>query len=98
VTTYSSEILADFDKYDGKEVILAGRLMGKRIMGKASFAELKDAEGRIQIYVARDDISTDEEKTMYNVVFKKLDIGDFMGFVERFSERRWVKSLFIFMA
>jgi lysyl-tRNA synthetase class 2 len=79
-TAYSSEILADFDKYEGKEVILAGRLMGKRIMGKASFAELKDAEGRIQIYVARDDISDDEEKTMYNIVFKKLlDIGDFIG-------------------
>ena len=79
-TTYSSEILADFEKYEGKEVVLAGRLMGKRIMGKASFAELKDAEGRIQIYVSRDDISTDEEKTMYNVVFKKLlDIGDFIG-------------------
>ena len=79
-TAYSSEILADFEKFDGKEVILAGRLMGKRIMGKASFAELKDAEGRIQIYVSRDDISTDEEKTMYNVVFKKLlDIGDFIG-------------------
>ena len=79
-TAYSSEILADFDKFDGKEVILAGRLMGKRIMGKASFAELKDAEGRIQIYVSRDDISDDEEKTMYNVVFKKLlDIGDFIG-------------------
>ncbi len=79
-TAYSSEILADFEKYEGKEVILAGRLMGKRIMGKASFAELKDAEGRIQVYVSRDDISTDEEKTMYNVVFKKLlDIGDFIG-------------------
>jgi lysyl-tRNA synthetase class 2 len=79
-TTYSSEILANFEKYEGKEVVLAGRLMGKRIMGKASFAELKDAEGRIQIYVSRDDISTDEEKTMYNVVFKKLlDIGDFIG-------------------
>ena len=79
-TAYSSEILADFEKYDGKEVVLAGRLMGKRIMGKASFAELKDAEGRIQVYVSRDDISTDEEKTMYNVVFKKLlDIGDFVG-------------------
>jgi lysyl-tRNA synthetase class 2 len=79
-------------------VILAGRLMGKRIMGKASFAELKDAEGRIQIYVARDDISTDEEKTMYNVVFKKLlDIGDFIGVRGTVSERR-VKSLFIFMA
>jgi len=79
-TAYSSEILADFEKYEGKEVVLAGRLMGKRIMGKASFAELKDAEGRIQIYVSRDDISTDEGKTMYNVVFKKLlDIGDFIG-------------------
>ena len=79
-TAYSSEILADFDKFEGKEVVLAGRLMGKRIMGKASFAELKDAEGRIQVYVSRDDISTDEEKTMYNVVFKKLlDIGDFIG-------------------
>jgi lysyl-tRNA synthetase class 2 len=79
-TAYSSEILADFEKFEGKEVVLAGRLMGKRIMGKASFAELKDAEGRIQIYVSRDDISTDEEKTMYNIVFKKLlDIGDFIG-------------------
>ncbi len=79
-TAYSSEILADFEKFEGKEVVLAGRLMGKRIMGKASFAELKDAEGRIQVYVSRDDISTDEEKTMYNVVFKKLlDIGDFIG-------------------
>jgi lysyl-tRNA synthetase class 2 len=79
-TAYSSEILANFEKYEGKEVVLAGRLMGKRIMGKASFAELKDAEGRIQVYVSRDDISTDEEKTMYNVVFKKLlDIGDFIG-------------------
>ena len=79
-TAYSSEILKNFEKYDGKEVVLAGRLMGKRIMGKASFAELKDSEGRIQIYVSRDDISDDEEKTMYNVVFKKLlDIGDFIG-------------------
>ena len=79
-TAYSSEILADFEKFEGKEVVLAGRLMGKRIMGKASFAELKDAEGRIQVYVSRDDICDDEEKTMYNVVFKKLlDIGDFIG-------------------
>lgn len=79
-TAYSSEILNDFENYEGKEVVLAGRLMGKRIMGKASFAELKDAEGRIQVYVSRDDISDDEEKTMYNVVFKKLlDIGDFIG-------------------
>lgn len=79
-TAYSKEILENFEKYDGKEVVLAGRLMGKRIMGKASFAELKDSEGRIQVYVSRDDISNDEEKTMYNVVFKKLlDIGDFIG-------------------
>ena len=79
-TAFSNEILTDFEKFDGKEVVLAGRLMGKRIMGKASFAELKDSEGRIQIYISRDDISNDEEKTMYNVVFKKLlDIGDFIG-------------------
>ena len=79
-TAYSSEILSDFEKFEGKEVVIAGRLMGKRIMGKASFAELKDSEGRIQIYVSRDDISNDDEKTMYNVVFKKLlDIGDFIG-------------------
>ena len=79
-TVYSKEILENFEQYEGKEVVLAGRLMGKRIMGKASFAELKDAEGRIQIYVSRDDISNDEEKTMYNVVFKNLlDIGDFIG-------------------
>jgi lysyl-tRNA synthetase, class II len=80
VTSNSKEILANFEKFEGKEVVLAGRLMGKRIMGKASFAELKDAEGRIQVYISRDDISEDEEKTMYNVVFKKLlDIGDFIG-------------------
>jgi lysyl-tRNA synthetase, class II len=80
VTATSTEILNNFEQFEGKEVVLAGRLMGKRIMGKASFAELKDAEGRIQIYVARDDISQDEERVMYNVVFKKLlDIGDFIG-------------------
>ncbi|WP_298221088.1 lysine--tRNA ligase [Flavobacterium sp.] len=79
-TAYSKDILDNFEQYEGKEVVLAGRLMGKRIMGKASFAELKDSEGRIQVYVSRDDISDDEEKTMYNVVFKKLlDIGDFIG-------------------
>ena len=79
-TALSNEILANFEKFEGKEVVLAGRLMGKRIMGKASFAELKDSEGRIQIYISRDDISNDEEKTMYNIVFKKLlDIGDFIG-------------------
>ncbi len=65
---------------DFKEVILAGRLMMKRIMGKASFAELQDNSGRIQIYVNRDEICPQEDKTMYNTVFKKLlDIGDFIG-------------------
>jgi lysyl-tRNA synthetase class 2 len=79
-TAHSKDILDNFEAFEGKEVVLAGRLMGKRIMGKASFAELKDAEGRIQVYVSRDDISIDDEKTMYNVVFKKLlDIGDFIG-------------------
>ena len=79
-TAYSSEILENYEKFEGKEVVLAGRLMGTRIMGKASFAELKDSEGRIQVYVSRDDISDDEEKTMYNIVFRKLlDIGDFIG-------------------
>ena len=79
-TAYSTEILENFEKFDGKEVVLAGRLMGKRIMGKASFAELKDSQGRIQVYISRDDVSDDEEKTMYNVIFKKLlDIGDFIG-------------------
>ena len=79
-TAYSTEILENFEKFDGKEVVLAGRMMSRRIMGKASFAELKDSEGRIQVYVSRDDVSNDEEKTMYNVVFKKLlDIGDFIG-------------------
>lgn len=65
---------------DGKEVILAGRLMSKRIMGKASFAELKDATGRMQIYINRDEICEGENKTIYNEVFKKLlDRGDFIG-------------------
>ncbi|RZJ34344.1 MAG: lysine--tRNA ligase [Flavobacterium sp.] len=80
VTATSSEIQADFDSFDGREVTLAGRMMSRRIMGKASFAELKDSAGRIQVYISRDDISDDDEKVMYNVVFKKLlDIGDFIG-------------------
>jgi lysyl-tRNA synthetase, class II len=79
-TTHSKNIIENFEQFEGTEVILAGRLMQKRIMGTASFAELKDAEGRIQVYISRDDVSQDEEKTMYNIVFKKLlDIGDFIG-------------------
>jgi len=78
VNTQSKEVKDNFQ--EGKEVVLAGRLMSKRIMGKASFAELKDASGRIQIYINRDEICVGEDKTLYNEVFKKLlDIGDFIG-------------------
>ena len=63
-----------------QEVVLAGRIMSRRIMGKASFAELQDASGRIQLYINRDEISPDEDKSLYNDVFKKLlDIGDVVG-------------------
>jgi lysyl-tRNA synthetase class 2 len=63
-----------------KDVVIAGRIMSKRIMGKASFAELQDASGRIQVYVARDEICPSENKALYNDVFKRLlDIGDFIG-------------------
>ena len=81
VTALSDIIKSDFkDDAPRWEVTIAGRIMSRRIMGKASFVELQDSVGRIQLYITRDDISTDEEKTMYNVVFKKLlDIGDFIG-------------------
>jgi len=65
---------------ESKQVVIAGRLMSRRIQGKASFAELQDAEGRIQVYFNRDEICTGEDKTLYNDVYKKLlDIGDFIG-------------------
>ena len=80
VTAMTAQVLADFDAFEGREVVLAGRMMSRRIMGKASFAELKDSEGRIQVYISRDDISSDAESTQYNTVFRKLlDIGDFIG-------------------
>lgn len=72
----------EFDELAGRQfqVQIAGRIMSKRIMGNASFAELQDSSGRIQIYLRRDDLCPDEDKTLYNVVFKKmLDIGDFIG-------------------
>ena len=78
VNATSKEIKKNYE--EGKEVIIAGRFMSKRIMGKASFAEIQDAHGTIQIYVSRDDICDGEDKTMYNDVFKKyLDIGDIVG-------------------
>ena len=79
-TATIKEILANFESFEGKEVVLAGRMMSRRIMGKASFAELKDASGRMQLYINRDEISSDNEGTMYNTVFKKLlDMGDIIG-------------------
>ncbi len=80
VTATTKDILENYEKYEGKEVKLAGRIMSRRIMGKASFAELKDAYGRIQLYFNRDEICPGEDKTLYNEVFKKLlDIGDIIG-------------------
>jgi lysyl-tRNA synthetase class 2 len=82
VNTNSQEILENFsiDKGNFQDVIIAGRLMTRRIMGSASFAEIQDATGRIQIYLKRDDICPGENKDLYNTVFKKLlDIGDFIG-------------------
>ncbi len=82
VTAFSKEIKENFDKNPDqyKEVTLAGRMMSRRIMGSASFAEIQDSQGRIQVYVARDEVSPEEDKTLYNTVFKKiLSIGDFIG-------------------
>ena len=82
VTGYSKEIKENFrdDEEPKREVAVAGRIMSRRIMGKASFLELQDSEGRIQVYVSRDDICPGEDKDFYNIVFKKLlDIGDFIG-------------------
>ncbi|MEZ7886717.1 MAG: lysine--tRNA ligase [Flavobacteriales bacterium] len=78
VDTLSKQLQQDFT--EGKQVVMAGRLMSRNIMGKASFADLQDSEGRIQLYVNRDEICTGEDKTLYNDVFKKLlDLGDFIG-------------------
>ena len=81
VTGYSNEIKETFqDDAERREVSIAGRIMSRRIMGKASFVEIQDSEGRIQVYISRDDLCPGEDKDMYNVVFKKLlDIGDFIG-------------------
>ena len=78
VDAYSTELKSNFE--EGKQVCLAGRMMSQRIMGKASFAELQDSQGRIQVYFNRDEICTGEDKSLYNDVFKKLlDLGDFIG-------------------
>ena len=77
---FSTDIKADFNENDKREVCIAGRLMSRRVMGKASFAEIQDSKGRIQVYVSRDDVCPGEDKELYNTVFKRLlDIGDFIG-------------------
>ncbi len=82
VNVSTKEILENYErrKIDYKNISIAGRIMSRRIMGSASFAEIQDSTGRIQIYIRRDDICPEEDKTLYNTVFKKLlDIGDFIG-------------------
>ena len=82
VDAWSEEAKANFsdDEAEPRQVRMAGRVMSRRIMGKASFMELQDSKGRIQVYVNRDELCPDEDKTLYNEVFKKLlDIGDFVG-------------------
>ena len=79
-TATVGSIVGDFENYEGKNVVISGRMMSRRLMGKASFAELKDSTGRMQIYVNRDEIASGDDKSMYNDVFKKLlDIGDILG-------------------
>ncbi len=81
VNAYSDDIQANFsDDAEPRQVSIAGRMMNRRIMGKASFFELQDSHGRVQVYVSRDDLCPGEDKEMYNTVFKKLlDMGDFVG-------------------
>ena len=77
---FSVDIIKEFKEDEKREVVIAGRMMTRRVMGKASFVELQDSKGRIQVYVARDDICPEDNKELYNKVFKKLmDIGDFIG-------------------
>ena len=78
---FSTDIKAEFnDDAEPRQVSVAGRIMSRRVMGKASFIELQDSKGRIQVYITRDDICPDEDKEMYNTVFKRLlDLGDFIG-------------------
>ena len=77
---FSTDIKAEFKDDEDREVVIAGRMMSRRVMGKASFAELQDSKGRIQVYITRDDICPGENKDIYNNVFKRLlDIGDFIG-------------------
>ena len=77
---FSIDIINEFQDDQEREVCIAGRMMSRRVMGKASFVELQDSKGRIQVYITRDDLCPGDDKELYNTVFKKLlDIGDFIG-------------------
>ena len=91
----STDIKSNFE--EGRSVTIAGRLMSRRIQGKASFAELQDSDGRIQVYFNRDEICTGEDKTLYNEVYKKLlDIGDFVGITgELFTTKVGEKTVMV---
>ncbi len=95
VDTLTDNLKKNFE--EGKKVIMAGRIMSRRIMGKASFAELMDSSGRMQIYFNRDEMCPGEDKTMYNTVFKKLlDLGDFIGIEgETFTTQVGEKSVLV---
>lgn len=88
VTHHSVEIKDNYDELEGKEVSVAGRLMFKRVMGKASFCNVQDLQGSIQAYVARDEIGVEEYKD-----FKKMDIGDIVGIKELSLQQRQEKNL-----
>ncbi len=102
VDTMSSQIKKEY--VEGKEVVIAGRLMSRRIQGKASFAELQDSEGRIQVYFNRDEICPAEDKTLYNDIYKKLlDIGDIIGvkgslFTTQVGEKTVMVSEFVILS
>ena len=79
---FSTDIKSQFNDNETtpRNVSVAGRIMSRRVMGKASFVELQDSKGRIQVYITRDDICPEENKDLYNIVFKRLlDLGDFIG-------------------
>ena len=104
VNITSTEILEKYnpDQNNYDDIVIAGRIMSRRIMGKASFAEIQDGNGRIQIYLNRDELCPGENKSMYNTVFKKLlDIGDIIGvkgyaFITQVGEKSiFVKELFV---
>ena len=89
VTAHSEDVKADYAEWEGKEVSIAGRMMSKRVMGKASFCNVQDLKGNIQCYVARDDLGEEAYKD-----FKRMDIGDIVGKVSS-SPPRWVRSQFM---